>query len=124
MNIAQKHFEVLRVQEMALIFIQCSFVANAGGNLDTNCSDLLINKPLPQGAPGGVIGILGGIIAAIIIISAMVTVFFIYRRQQKNRADTDNDLIDLPPSHKPPPPEKKTEMKSHLTADDIQVTMG
>ncbi|XP_069750797.1 nectin cell adhesion molecule 1b isoform X6 [Narcine bancroftii] len=91
-------------------------IGTRSGLVEVNITD----KPLPQGAPGSVIGILGGIIAAVIIISAVVTVFFIYRRQQKNRADTDNDLIDLPPSHKPPPPEKKTEMKSHLTADDIQ----
>ncbi|XP_067910240.1 nectin cell adhesion molecule 1b isoform X4 [Heterodontus francisci] len=91
-------------------------IGTRSGLVEVNITD----KPLPQGAPGSVIGILGGIIAAVIIISAIVTVFFIYRRQQKSRADTDNDLIDLPPSHKPPPPEKKTEMKSHLTADDIQ----
>ncbi|XP_078283038.1 nectin 1b isoform X3 [Rhinoraja longicauda] len=92
-------------------------IGTRSGLVEVNVTD----KPLPQGAPGGVIGILGGIIAAVIIISAIVTIFFIYRRQQKNRADTDNDLIDLPPSHKPPPPEKKTEMKTHLTPDDIQV---
>ncbi|XP_051895727.1 nectin cell adhesion molecule 1b isoform X1 [Pristis pectinata] len=92
-------------------------IGTRSGLVEVNITD----KPLPQGAPGSVIGILGGIIAAVIIISAIVTIFFIYRRQQKNRADTDNDLIDLPPSHKPPPPEKKTEMKSPLTADDIQV---
>ncbi|XP_062894192.1 nectin cell adhesion molecule 1b isoform X3 [Mobula hypostoma] len=92
-------------------------IGTRSGLVEVNITD----KPLPQGAPGSVIGILGGIIAAVIIISAVVTIFFIYRRQQKNRADTDNDLIDLPPSHKPPPPEKKTEMKSHLTVDDIQV---
>ncbi|XP_059495087.1 nectin cell adhesion molecule 1b isoform X2 [Stegostoma tigrinum] len=92
-------------------------IGTRSGLVEVNITD----KPLPQGAPGSVIGILGGVIAAVIIISAIVTVFFIYRRQQKSRADTDNDLIDLPPSHKPPAPEKKTEMKSHLTADDIQV---
>ncbi|XP_072449560.1 nectin 1b isoform X3 [Chiloscyllium punctatum] len=92
-------------------------IGTRSGLVEVNVTD----KPLPQGAPGSVIGILGGVIAAVIIISAIVTVFFIYRRQQKNRADTDNDLIDLPPSHKPPAPEKKTEMKSQLTADDIQV---
>ncbi|XP_059495092.1 nectin cell adhesion molecule 1b isoform X6 [Stegostoma tigrinum] len=91
-------------------------IGTRSGLVEVNITD----KPLPQGAPGSVIGILGGVIAAVIIISAIVTVFFIYRRQQKSRADTDNDLIDLPPSHKPPAPEKKTEMKSHLTADDIQ----
>ncbi|XP_032905844.1 nectin-1 isoform X2 [Amblyraja radiata] len=91
-------------------------IGTRSGLVEVNVTD----KPLPRGAPGSVIGILGGIIAAVIIISAIVTIFFIYRRQQKNRADTDNDLIDLPPSHKPPPPEKKIEMKTHLTPDDIQ----
>ncbi|XP_055516547.1 nectin cell adhesion molecule 1b isoform X3 [Leucoraja erinacea] len=91
-------------------------IGTRSGLVEVNVTD----KPLPRGAPGSVIGILGGIIAAVIIISAIVTIFFIYRRQQKNRADTDNDLIDLPPSHKPPPPEKKMEMKTHLTPDDIQ----
>ncbi|CAM2107699.1 unnamed protein product [Caretta caretta] len=80
------------------------------------------DKPLPQGPPGGIIGILGGVIAAALIIGVAVTVFIIYRRQQKSRTETDNDLIDLPPSHKPvPPPKRKQEMKSHLTAEDIQV---
>ncbi|KAJ6653997.1 hypothetical protein lerEdw1_007629 [Lerista edwardsae] len=80
------------------------------------------NKPLPQG-PGGIFGILGGVIAAALIIGVAVTVFIVYRRQQKSRSDTDNDLIDLPPSHKPapPPPKRKQELKSHLTAEDIQV---
>ncbi|KFZ50373.1 hypothetical protein N321_05482, partial [Antrostomus carolinensis] len=79
-------------------------------------------KPLPQGAPGGIIGIVGGVIAAALIIGVAVTVIIVYRRQQKNRNETDNDLIDLPPSQKPaPPPKRKQEMKSHLTAEDIQV---
>ncbi|KFV68051.1 hypothetical protein N307_14375, partial [Dryobates pubescens] len=79
-------------------------------------------KPLPQGAPGGIIGIVGGAIAAALIIGVVVTVIIVYRRQQKNRTETDSDLTDLPPSHKPaPPPKRKQEMKSHLTAEDIQV---
>ncbi|CAI5795288.1 Hypothetical predicted protein, partial [Podarcis lilfordi] len=80
-------------------------------------------KPLPRGIPGGIFGILGVVAAAALIISVAVTVFIVYRRQQKGRSDTDNDLIDLPPSHKPapPPPKRKQEMKSHLTAEDIQV---
>ncbi|KFP82514.1 hypothetical protein N311_01018, partial [Apaloderma vittatum] len=79
-------------------------------------------KPLPQGAPGGIIGIVGGAIAAALIIGVAVTVIIVYRRQQKNRTEMDNDLTDLPPSHKPaPPPKRKQEMKSHLTAEDIQV---
>uniref|UniRef100_H3B4J8 Uncharacterized protein n=1 Tax=Latimeria chalumnae TaxID=7897 RepID=H3B4J8_LATCH len=79
-------------------------------------------KPLPQGAPASVIGILGGVIAVTLLVAVAMTVFIIYRRQQKNQAETDNDLIDLPPSHKPdPPPKKKTELKTHLTTDDIKV---
>ncbi|KAJ7420878.1 hypothetical protein WISP_46179 [Willisornis vidua] len=80
------------------------------------------NKPLPQSAPGGIIGIVGGVVAAALILGVAITVIVVYRRQQKSRSDTDTDLIDLPPSHKPaPPPKRKQEMKSHLTPEDIQV---
>ncbi|RMB92015.1 hypothetical protein DUI87_31544 [Hirundo rustica rustica] len=80
------------------------------------------DKPLPQSAPGGIIGIVGGVIAAVFIIGVVVTVIIVYRRQQKSRSDTDHDLIDLPPSHKPaPPPKRKQDVKSHLTPEDIQV---
>ncbi|XP_053125555.1 nectin-1 isoform X3 [Hemicordylus capensis] len=94
-------------------------IGKRSGVVEVNVTD----KPLPQGGPGGIFGILGGVIAAVLIIGVAVTVFIIYRRQQKSRSDTDNDLIDLPPSHKPapPPPKRKQEMKSHLTAEDIQV---
>lgn len=51
----------------------------------------LADKPLPQG-PGGIFGILGGVIAAALIIGVAVTVFIVYRRQQKGRSDTENDL--------------------------------
>ncbi|KAJ8403791.1 hypothetical protein AAFF_G00346590 [Aldrovandia affinis] len=107
-------------------------------------------KPQPQGAPGGVIGILGGVVAAGLILGVAVTGLMVYRRQQKTRTETDNDLVavadscvaqaqekpestdkyavltrtDLPPTHKPapPPPKKKTgDIKGHLTSDDIQV---
>ncbi|PKU40038.1 nectin-1 isoform x5 [Limosa lapponica baueri] len=91
-------------------------------NMRLSIPNSLRDKPLPQGAPGGIIGIVGGVIAAVLIIGVAVTVIIVYRRQQKNRTETDNDLIDLPPSHKPaPPPKRKQEMKSHLTAEDIQV---
>ncbi|XP_028428699.1 uncharacterized protein LOC114552239 [Perca flavescens] len=81
-------------------------------------------KPQPQGPPGGVIGILGGVVAIGLIAGVAVTVFMVHRRQQKPRTETDNDLTDLPPAHKPapPPPKKKnSDMKGHLTSDDIQV---
>lgn len=50
------------------------------------------DKPLPQRGLGGVLGILGAVIAALFIIGGAVTVFIIYRRQKKNRSDTENDL--------------------------------
>ncbi|KAE8295017.1 hypothetical protein D5F01_LYC05940 [Larimichthys crocea] len=84
----------------------------------------ICKKPLPQGPPGGVIGILGGVVAIGLIVGVVVTVFMVHRRQQKTRTETDNDLTDLPPAHKPapPPPKKKnSDMKGHLTSDDIQV---
>ncbi|KAM9801216.1 uncharacterized protein ACB057_008282 [Neosynchiropus ocellatus] len=87
---------------------------------------LLLNaeKPMPQGPPGGVIGILGGVVAIGLIVGVAVTVVMVHKRQQKPRTETDNDLTDLPPAHKPapPPPKKKnSDMKGHLTSDDIQV---
>ncbi|KAJ8368650.1 hypothetical protein SKAU_G00086780 [Synaphobranchus kaupii] len=63
-------------------------------------------KPLPQGAPGGVIGILGGLVAAGLIICVAVTVFMVYRRQQKTRTETDNDLIAVADSCVAQAPEK------------------
>ncbi|XP_055082156.1 uncharacterized protein LOC129456749 [Periophthalmus magnuspinnatus] len=81
-----------------------------------------IEKPMAQGPPGGVIGVLGGVVAIGLIIGVGVTVFMVHRRQQKTRTETDNDLTDLPPAHKPAPPKKKnSDMKGHLTSDDIQV---
>lgn len=47
---------------------------------------------MAQGAPGGVIGIMGGLVAGGVILAVAVTVFMVYRRQQKTRTDTDNDL--------------------------------
>ncbi|KAI3354052.1 hypothetical protein L3Q82_018609, partial [Scortum barcoo] len=97
---------------------------NLQGPITTGSQQPLIEKPLPQGPPGGVIGILGGVVAIGLIIGVAVTVFMVHRRQQKTRTETDNDLTDLPPAHKPapPPPKKKnSDMKGHLTSDDIQV---
>ncbi|TWW76905.1 hypothetical protein D4764_12G0002950 [Takifugu flavidus] len=90
----------------------------------SNATNAVAEKPLPQGPPGGVIGVLGGVVAIGLIAGVAVTVFMVHRRQQKTRTETDNDLTDLPPAHKPapPPPKKKnSDMKGHLTSDDIQV---
>uniref|UniRef100_A0A8D2ZH83 Nectin cell adhesion molecule 1b n=1 Tax=Scophthalmus maximus TaxID=52904 RepID=A0A8D2ZH83_SCOMX len=127
-----------------------TYVCDATNGIGTRTGIVDVNiteKPMAQGPPGGVIGILGGIVAIGLIIGVAVTVFMVHRRQQKTRTETDNDLIavaavadscvtqapekpesptrtDLPPAHKPapPPPKKKnSDMKGHLTSDDIQV---
>lgn len=53
---------------------------------------LSAEKPMAQGPPGGVIGILGGVVAIGLIIGVAVTVFMVHRRQHKTRTETDNDL--------------------------------
>ncbi|KAM9732871.1 LOW QUALITY PROTEIN: nectin 1b [Menidia menidia] len=127
-----------------------TYVCDATNGIGTRTGIVDVNiteKPLPQGPPGGVIGVLGGVVAIGLIAGVAVTVFMVHRRHQKTRTETDNDLIavsavadicvtqspqkpesptrtDLPPAHKPapPPPKKKnSDMKGHLTSDDIQV---
>lgn len=49
-------------------------------------------KPMAQGPPGGVIGVLGGVVAIGLIVGVAVTVFMIHRRQHKSHTETDNDL--------------------------------
>ncbi|XP_070982433.1 uncharacterized protein [Oncorhynchus clarkii lewisi] len=75
---------------------------------------------MARGPPGGILGVLGGVVAAGLIIAVAVTVFMVYRRQQKTRTETDNDLIAVavvagtvvtqpPPSDSvAPPPEPDT----------------
>ncbi|XP_035009638.1 nectin cell adhesion molecule 1b isoform X2 [Hippoglossus stenolepis] len=104
-----------------------TYVCDATNGIGTRTGIVDVNiteKPMAQGPPGGVIGILGGVVAIGLIVGVAVTVFMVHRRQQKTRTETDNDLTDLPPAHKPapPPPKKKnSDMKGHLTSDDIQV---
>ncbi|XP_049582085.1 nectin cell adhesion molecule 1b isoform X3 [Syngnathus scovelli] len=104
-----------------------TYVCDATNGIGTRTGIVDVNiteKPMARGPPGGVIGILGGIVAIGLIIGVAVTVVMVHRRQQKTRTETDNDLTDLPPAHKPapPPPKKKNnDMKGHLTSDDIQV---
>ncbi|XP_061829095.1 nectin 1b isoform X2 [Nerophis lumbriciformis] len=104
-----------------------TYVCHATNGIGTRTSMVDVNiteKPMARGPPGGVIGILGGIVAIGLIVGVAVTVVMVHRRQQKTRTETDNDLTDLPPAHKPapPPPKKKnSDMKGHLTSDDIQV---
>ncbi|XP_017951561.1 nectin-1 isoform X1 [Xenopus tropicalis] len=93
-------------------------IGSRTGQVEVNVTD----KPLPQGLSGSLLGIIGGAVAAFLLIIAAVSAFVVRRKKQKQRSDTDSDMTDLPPSHKPaPPPKKKPEMKTPLTAHDIQV---
>uniref|UniRef100_A0AAY5LA06 Ig-like domain-containing protein n=1 Tax=Esox lucius TaxID=8010 RepID=A0AAY5LA06_ESOLU len=104
-----------------------TYVCDATNSIGTRTGLVEVNvteKPMARGPPGGVLGVLGGVVAAGLLIAVAITVFMVYRRQQKTRTETDNDLTDLPPAHKPapPPPKKKSgDLKGHLTSDDIQV---
>ncbi|XP_031429619.1 nectin cell adhesion molecule 1b isoform X3 [Clupea harengus] len=104
-----------------------SYVCDATNSIGTRSGRVDVNvteKPLPQGLPGGFVGVLGLVVVAGLIIGAILTIYMVYRRGQKPRTETDNDLTDLPPAHKPapPPPKKKnSDLKGHLTSEDIQV---
>ncbi|XP_072551475.1 nectin 1b isoform X3 [Salminus brasiliensis] len=104
-----------------------TYVCDATNSIGTRSGLVEVNvteKPLPQGPPGGILGILGVVVVAGLILGVVVTICMVYKRGQKPRTETDNDLTDLPPAHKPapPPPKKKTsDMKGGLTSDDIQV---
>ncbi|XP_016850198.1 nectin-1 isoform X3 [Anolis carolinensis] len=103
-----------------------TYVCEASNTIGTRSGLVEVNvteKPLPQAGAGGILGILGMVIAAVLIVGVATIVFVVYRRQQKSRTEADHDMMDLPPSHKPapPPPKRKQDMKSHLTAEDIQV---
>ncbi|CAL8334109.1 unnamed protein product [Boreogadus saida] len=56
-----------------------------------------VEKPMARGPPGGVIGVLGGIVAIGLIIAVATTVVMMHRRQQKTATETDNDLIPARP---------------------------
>ncbi|XP_016103636.1 nectin-1-like isoform X1 [Sinocyclocheilus grahami] len=131
-----------------------TYVCDATNSISTRSGLVEVNvteKPMPQGPPGGIFGILGVVVVAGLIVGVVATICMVYRRGQKPRTETDNDLIavadscvtkpeapgteapekpesptrtDLPPAHKPapPPPKKKSsDMKGGLTSDEIQV---
>ncbi|XP_059420636.1 nectin-1-like [Carassius carassius] len=104
-----------------------TYVCDATNSIGTRSGLVEVNvteKPMPQGPPGGILGILGVVVVAGLIVGVVATICMVYRRGQKPRTETDNDLADLPPAHKPapPPPKKKSsDMKSGLTSDEIQV---
>ncbi|XP_073458654.1 nectin-1 isoform X1 [Aquarana catesbeiana] len=94
-------------------------IGSQTGQVDVNVTD----KPIYQGLSTSMLGILGGALVALLILSAAVIAFLMRRKKKKkHKSDTDSDIVDPPPSHKPaPPPKKKTEVKTHITAQDIQI---
>ncbi|XP_045580900.1 nectin-1 isoform X4 [Salmo salar] len=100
-----------------------TYVCDATNGIGTRTGLVEVNvteKPMARGPPGGILGVLGGVVAAGLLIAVAVTVFMVYRRQQKTRTETDNDLIAVavvdgtvvtqpPPSDSvAPPPEPDT----------------
>lgn len=49
-------------------------------------------KPMPQGPPGGIFGVLGVVAVGGLIVGVVVTICMVYRRGKKPRTETDNDL--------------------------------
>ncbi|XP_072283048.1 nectin-1 isoform X3 [Pyxicephalus adspersus] len=94
-------------------------IGSQTGQVDVNVTD----KPISQGLSKSLLVILGGVLAAFVILSAALSAFLMRRKKKKkHKSDTDSDMVDLPPSHKPaPPPKKKTEVKTQITAKDIQI---
>lgn len=93
------HWEVTLVQFLCLHWCYILFFKISAPSVTQRASTLTLlylllsaEKPMPQGPPGGVIGILGGVVAIGLIIGVAVTVFMVHRRQQKTRTETDNDL--------------------------------
>ncbi|XP_010872495.1 nectin cell adhesion molecule 1b isoform X2 [Esox lucius] len=73
-----------------------TYVCDATNSIGTRTGLVEVNvteKPMARGPPGGVLGVLGGVVAAGLLIAVAITVFMVYRRQQKTRTETDNDLI-------------------------------
>ncbi|XP_046720083.1 nectin cell adhesion molecule 1b isoform X5 [Silurus meridionalis] len=104
------------------------YICDATNSIGTRSGLVEVNvteKPLAQGPPGGLLGILGLLVVFGLIVGVMVTIFMVYKRGQKTQSDTDNDLTEMPPMHKPvpPPPKKNSDMKGGLISDDIQVVL-
>ncbi|KAM9480703.1 nectin 1b [Clarias gariepinus] len=105
-----------------------TYICDATNSIGTRSGQVEVNvteKPLAQGPPGGVLGILGIVVVFGLIVGVMVTIYTVYKRGQKTRTETDNDLTEMPPVQKtaPPPPKKNSDMKGGLKADDIQVVL-
>lgn len=92
-----------------IVSVRCSSVSpvlrlftvhpGSGKVADTRADPLILlllfsstEKPMPQGPPGGAIGILGGVVIIGLIAGVAATVFIVHRRQQKTGTETDNDL--------------------------------
>ncbi|XP_060779525.1 nectin cell adhesion molecule 1b isoform X2 [Neoarius graeffei] len=102
-----------------------TYICDATNSIGTRSGLVEVNvteKPLAQGPPGGVLGILGVVVVFGLIVGVMVTICMMYKHGQKTCTETDNDMTEMPPTHKPipPPPKKNIDMKGGLISNDIQ----
>ncbi|XP_053479308.1 nectin cell adhesion molecule 1b isoform X3 [Ictalurus furcatus] len=102
-----------------------TYICDATNSIGTRSGLVEVNvteKPLAQGPPGGVLGILGAVVVFGLIVGVMVTICMMYNHGQKSRTEADNNLTEMPPMHKPvpPPPKKNNDVKGGLISDDIQ----
>ncbi|XP_026988403.2 nectin cell adhesion molecule 1b isoform X2 [Tachysurus fulvidraco] len=105
-----------------------TYICDATNSIGTRTGIVEVNvteKPLAQGPPGGILGILGIVVVFGLIVGVMATIFMVYKRGQKTSSETDNALTEMPHVHKPvpPPPKKKSDMKGGLISEDIQVVL-
>ncbi|XP_017320787.1 nectin cell adhesion molecule 1b isoform X3 [Ictalurus punctatus] len=105
-----------------------TYICDATNSIGTRSGLVEVNvteKPLAQGPPGGVLGILGAVVVFGLIVGVMVTICMMYNHGQKSRTEADNNLTEMPPMHKPvpPPPKKNNDVKGGLISDDIQVVL-
>ncbi|XP_039769384.1 nectin-1 isoform X3 [Ornithorhynchus anatinus] len=98
-----------------------NIIGTRSGQVEVNVTD----KPQAQGAPSGMLGILGGTVMASLILGAAVAIFLCFRRQQrqqKSRKEVDRALSDLHPGQNPTPPlARKQDGECQLATEEIQI---
>ncbi|XP_060779526.1 nectin cell adhesion molecule 1b isoform X3 [Neoarius graeffei] len=72
-----------------------TYICDATNSIGTRSGLVEVNvteKPLAQGPPGGVLGILGVVVVFGLIVGVMVTICMMYKHGQKTCTETDNDI--------------------------------
>ncbi|XP_017320786.1 nectin cell adhesion molecule 1b isoform X2 [Ictalurus punctatus] len=82
-----------------------TYICDATNSIGTRSGLVEVNvteKPLAQGPPGGVLGILGAVVVFGLIVGVMVTICMMYNHGQKSRTEADNNLTEKVSSVPPP----------------------